>query len=351
VRSRQNNAPEFDPRRSRVNWAAWIRTASVYGVVAIVWVALWRMTPYFLTESNLYNLGIQASNLAIIAAGLTIVLIVAEIDLSIGALQALAGSAAAVAIIHDSLPIWLGIAVALAIGVGAGVANGLLSWKLRIPSFIATLAMLGIAQGIAYVATNNAPINGFPNDYLSIGTGRLPANFPVPVAIAILMIIAADLVLNHTRLGRHIYAVGGNAESARLSGINIGRVKLYALAISGFMAGLGGIILSSRLNAGSGDFGPEDLLPAVAAVVIGGTSLFGGTGSIWATTGGVLLLVTITNGLILLNVASQWQQIVVGLIIIGAMLIDQLIKGDAAHTLRRLAQAVRATDATTRPHL
>jgi ribose/xylose/arabinose/galactoside ABC-type transport system permease subunit len=315
-------------RSPRPNWISILRTGSVFAVVGVIWLVFWQLTPFFLTQSNLYNIGIQASNLSIIAAGLTIVLIAAEIDLSIGAIQALTGSVAAILIIHHGQSPWLGIAAALVVGALAGAVNGLVTWKLRIPSFIATLAMLGIAQGVAYVATSNSPINGFPNDYLNIGTGRVIGNFPVPAIIAIGLITATDLLLNHTRIGRHIYAVGGNAEAAMLSGIAIGRVKLIALVISGFLAGVGGIILSSRLNAGSGDFGTEDLLPAVAAVVIGGTSLFGGSGSVWGTTGGVLLLTSITNGLILLNIQSQWQQIVVGLIILGAMLLDQLLKAE-----------------------
>src|SRR5262249_17832086 len=151
---------------------------------------------------------------------------------------------AAIAIIHHGQPFWVGLVFALAVGACAGIVNGLVTWKLRIPSFIATLAMLGIAQGIAYVATSNAPINGFPDDYLNIGTGRVFGNLPVPIIIAIGLIVATDVVLNHTRIGRHIFAVGGNAEAAMLSGISIGRVKLVALMISGFLAGIGGVILS-----------------------------------------------------------------------------------------------------------
>ena len=329
-------------RRPHPNWNSILRTGSVYAVVGVIWLVFSQLTPYFLTQSNLYNIGIQASNLAIIAAGLTIVLIVAEIDLSIGAIQALTGSIAAILIIHHGQSIWVAVPVALAFGTLAGFINGLVTWKLRIPSFIATLAMLGIAQGVAYIATSNAPINGFPNDYLTIGTGRIFWNFPVPALIAIGLVAAADLLLNHTRIGRHIYAVGGNTEAAMLSGIPTGRVKLTALVISGFLAGVGGIILSSRLNAGSGDFGTEDLLPAVAAVVIGGTSLFGGSGSVWGTTGGVLLLTSITNGLILLNIQSQWQEIVVGLIIIGSMLLDQLLKAEMSQFPARVPWLRRA---------
>ena len=319
-----------------VNWSPIFRTGAVFGVVGVVWLIFSQLTPYFLTKDNLYNVGIQASNVAVIAAGLTVVLIAAEIDLSIGATQALAGSVAAVAIIHHEQPVWLGIGLALVLGPLVGLGNGLATWKLRIPSFIATLATLGIAVGAALLVTNNAPINGFPDSYLQIGTGRVFGDFPVAVVIALGVLLVIHLMLNRTRLGRHIYAVGGNAESAALSGINVGRVKLITLVISGLTAAIGGLILSSRLNAGSGEFGPSDLLPAVAAVVIGGTSLFGGIGSVWGTAAGVLLLASITNGLILVNVQDAWQQIAVGLIIVGSMLLDQLFKAEWSLRLDRL---------------
>lgn len=320
----------------RIEWVSVFRTGTVFGVVGVVWLIFWQLTPYFLTKDNLYNVGLQSSNLAIIAAGLTIVLIAAEIDLSIGAIQALTGSIAAVLIIRHEDLVWVGIAAALVAGPLLGVANGLVTWKLRIPSFIATLAMLGVAQGVAFLITDNAPINGFPDSYLNVFTGRIFGDFPVAIVIAIGVLVGTHSVLNHTRLGRHIYAVGGDAEAAALSGIVVGRVKLVALGISGFTAAIGGLILSSRLNAGSGEFGTEDLLPAVAAVVIGGTSLFGGRGSVWGTAGGVLLLASITNGLILVNVQSAWQEIIVGLIIVAAMLLDQVLKAEWSLGLERV---------------
>jgi ribose/xylose/arabinose/galactoside ABC-type transport system permease subunit len=214
------------------------------------------------------------------------------------------------------------------------------TWKLRIPSFITTLAMLGVAQGTAFLITDNSPINGFPESYLNVFTGRVFGDFPVAILIALALLVLTHLTLNHTRLGRHIYAVGGDPEAAALSGIVVGRVRLLALVISGLTAAIGGLILSSRLNAGSGEFGTEDLLPAVAAVVIGGTSLFGGRGSVWGTAGGVLLLASITNGLILVNVQSAWQEIIVGLIIVGAMLLDQVLKAEWTSGLER-APALR----------
>lgn len=313
-----------------VNWRAILRTATVFAVVAAVWIVFSVLSPFFLTTGNLLNLTLQASNIAIIAAGLTIVLITAEIDLSIGAIQALAASLAAVLIIQLDIPVVASVALVLVAAGATGLLNGAVFWKLRIPSFIGTLAMLAVAQGIALLITDNRPVTGFPSSFLTLGTGRL-GGVPVAALLALGIVIALHLLLHHTKLGRHFFAVGGNGESAILAGIRVGRVKVIALGISGLTAGVGGLILAARLNAGSGRFGTGDLLPAVAAVVIGGTSLLGGVGSLWGTVAGVVLLASITNGLILINVQDYWQQIAVGLIIIGAMLLDRFLKSEQQH--------------------
>ena len=280
---------------------------------------------FFLTRENIFNILLQSSNIAIVAAGLTVVLIAAEIDLSIGSLEALAGAVAAVMIIRYELPVGLGIAIALGSVVLAGAISGFFTWKLKVVSFISTLAMLGIAQGIAFLLTNGQAVAGFPNSYKQIGILEI-RGFPGAVMIAIAVYVALHLMLTRTRLGAHIYAVGGNSESAALAGISPGRIKLIALMISGLCAGIAGLILSARLDAGNGLFGAGDLLAAVAAVVIGGTSLFGGVGSVIATGLGVLIITTISNGMVLLNVPDFWQQIVVGCIILAAMVLDQLTK-------------------------
>jgi ribose/xylose/arabinose/galactoside ABC-type transport system permease subunit len=280
---------------------------------------------FFLTRENIFNILLQSSNIAIVAAGLTVVLIAAEIDLSIGSLEALAGAVAAVMIIRYELPVGLGIAIALGSVVLAGAISGFFTWKLKVVSFISTLAMLGIAQGVAFLLTNGQAVAGFPNSYKQIGILEIHG-FPGAVLIAIAVYVALHLMLTRTRLGAHIYAVGGNSESAALAGISPGRIKLITLMISGLCAGIAGLILSARLDAGNGLFGAGDLLAAVAAVVIGGTSLFGGVGSVIATGLGVLIITTISNGMVLLNVPDFWQQIVVGCIILAAMVLDQLTK-------------------------
>jgi ribose/xylose/arabinose/galactoside ABC-type transport system permease subunit len=302
-----------------------LRVLGILVALAAIWLYFSLKSEYFFTTPNIFNILLQASNVGIIAAGLTVVMIAGEIDLSVGSLEALAGSVAAIVIIKHGQSVWLGIAAGLAATVAAGLVSGFLTWKLKVVSFISTLAMLGIAQGIAFLLTNGHAVAGFPAPYDKIGTSDIDG-FPGAAVIAIGVFLALHLLLTRTRLGVQIYAVGGNAQSAAYAGIKVGRVKLVALALSGFTAGIGGLIVSSRLDAGNGLFGAGDLLSAVAAVVIGGTSLFGGIGTVVGTAIGVVMIASINNGLVLLNIPDFWQQIVVGGIIIGAMIVDQLAK-------------------------
>jgi ribose transport system permease protein len=301
------------------------RELGLFAALAGLWAFFAAKSEFFFTTDNINNIFLQASNVAIIAAGLTVVIIAAEIDLSIGALEALAGSVAAIVIIRHGVPVPLGILIALGVVVLAGAVSGFLTWKVKVVSFISTLAMLGIAQGSAFLLTNGQSVYGFPESYRKIGTSNING-FPTPAIIAIVVYVVLHLMLTRTKFGLQIYAVGGNAEAAAFAGIKVGRVKLLALMISGLTAGIGGLIVSSRLDAGNGLFGAGDLLGAVAAVVIGGTSLFGGVGTVVGTAIGVIIITTINNGLVLLAVPDFWQQIVIGCIIIAAMVLDQLAK-------------------------
>lgn len=287
-------------------------------------------SPYFLTQTNIFNILLQSSSLMIVAVGLTIVLITAEIDLSIGAVEALTGSVAAVLIINQGVPVIPGVALALGAAVLVGLINGFLTTKLGVVSFITTLAMLGIAQGVAFLLTNGQAVAGFPDAYGYIGRAKIDG-FPVPAIIAGVVVIGAYLMLTKTKIGLYFYAVGANREAAALAGLNPARIRTLALVLGALLAGVGGLILSSRLDAGNGLFGENDLLAAVAAVVIGGASLFGGVGTVIGTAIGVLIIGTIGNGLVLLNVEEFWQQIVVGGFIIAAVVIDQLTQRGAEH--------------------
>ena len=304
-----------------------LRTVTALVALGLVWIGFGIATEFFLTKVNLLNIMQQSANIVIVAAGLTVVLIVAEIDLSVGSLEALAGAIAAVLLIKEGVPLPIGIVLAILASVALGIVSGVATAALRIPSFVATLAMLGIAQGAAFVLVGGSPINGFSEGFREIAIGKW-GDIHVSVVLAVAVVIGIHLLLYHTRLGTHMFAVGGNAQAAALQGINVNRIKVIVLAISGATAGLGGLILSARLNAGDGRFGSADLLIAVAAVVIGGTSLFGGVGSVIASAIGVLLIVSIQNGLILLGIQDFWQQIVIGLMILAAMLVDRIAGSD-----------------------
>lgn len=309
-------------RRSRSNW----QVLGVYAALIVLCLVLTILSPYFFTGQNLLNLLIAGSTLSLIGAGLTIVLIAGEIDLSFGAMEAFVGSLAALVIIKGGLPWPVGILAAVALGVLAGAISGLVSVLARLPTFITTLAMMGIIQGVAFLLTNGQPVAGFPNAYTVIGTGKL-GSFPLAIAIVVVCYVALHIMLNHTVLGQKIYAVGGNRAAAIAVGIHWRRIIVFVLALSAFLAAISGIVITARLDAGSGNYGAEDLLPAVAGVIIGGTSLTGGVGSLVGTFGGIMIVVTINDGLTLLNVSQFYQQVAVGVIIMAAVLIDQGARG------------------------
>ena len=326
------------PRRDFGLVRRMIQSGSTFVVLGLLWLGLSFASPYFFTGQNIRNIFLQSSTIGILALGITVVLIAGEIDISVASVQALAGVVAGALIVLDGLPYWLGIAAGIGSGVLAGLVNSYMTLFARIPSFIATLAMLGIAQGVAYVITGAIEVDGFPGGYDYLGTGRV-GQVPVPVIIAVAAYVAAWLLLSQTRTGVDMYAVGGSRKASRLVGLRIERTVTLAFVISGGLAGLAGILLSARLDAAQGNFGSTDLLSAVAAVVIGGTSLFGGSGSVVGTAAGVLIISTIDDGLVLLHVETFWTQIVVGGVILMAVIMDQLAKGELR--LRHLAFQAR----------
>jgi ribose/xylose/arabinose/galactoside ABC-type transport system permease subunit len=304
-----------------------LRRASVFVALAIVGIGLSFVSPYFLTVSNLMNVLLQAATVSIVAAGLTVVLIAGEIDLSIGSLIGMTGSVAAVLIIKSGYPVALGILAGLAAGVLAGFLNGLATVVFRIPSFIVTLAMLGIAQGAGLLLTNGRPVSGFPAAYSVIGQAQF-ASAPIPVIIAILVYATIHLALTKTKFGVEVYATGGSRRAAEMAGIRVNRIIIAVFAISGSCGAIAGIVLSSRLDAGNGNFGATNLLDAVAGAVVGGTSLMGGVGGVVGTLGGILIISVIRNGLVLINVQAFWQEVAVGLIIVLAVVINQIARGE-----------------------
>jgi ribose/xylose/arabinose/galactoside ABC-type transport system permease subunit len=303
----------------------YVRIGGLFIVLLLFSLVMTFASPYFLTARNVLNILVQAATLSIVACGETIVMIEGEIDLSIGSNEALTGAFAATLLIVMGLPAILGILMALVLGLGIGLINGFVFVKGKIPSFIVTLAMLGIAQGAALLLTAGRPISGFPPTYTWLGQGSI-GPIATPVVIAALVYIVFHLLLTRTRFGLWIYAVGGGRRASEFAGIRTDRILISGFAISGLLSAIAGIVMTARLDAAHGLFGQYDILDAVAAVVIGGTSMLGGVGTVVGTLVGVLMISTIRNGLVLLNVQAFWQQIVVGVIIIIAVLFDQLGK-------------------------
>jgi ribose/xylose/arabinose/galactoside ABC-type transport system permease subunit len=297
--------------------------------------------PNFFSPRNLFNVMKQVSITGIIAIGMTFVILTGGIDLSVGSIVAVTGMVAAIVVKgtnQNTLSLSGGEAVGAGVGVAAAAAmfvgilcgflQGLAITRLKIPAFVVTLGGLTIFRGLTLLLSNGGPISGFLEDYQFWGQGRVPEpdGVPVPVIIFAIFALLAHIILTYTRYGRHVYAVGGNQEAARLSGLNVNLIILSVYVIVGFFAGLSGFVLSSMLNSSEAVAGDGYELRVIAAVVIGGTSLFGGEGKVMGTVIGALLIGVLVNGLVLMNVKSYTQQIIIGLIIIAAVAFDRFIK-------------------------
>ena len=296
-----------------------------YGIFVgflIIIVVLAVLSDAFLTTRNLLNIIRQTSIHGIMAVGMTFVILTSGIDLSVGSVLALAGVLCA-DFEHRGVPVLAIVVVTLVIGAFLGLLNGIVITKGRVTPFVVTLGMMSIARGLALIYAGGYPISGFGKPFRYIGSGYL-LKIPVPILIFVLTMIIAAIVLRHTRLGRYTYAIGGNEETVKLSGINADAYKTVAYVISGAASALGAIVLTARLNAGEPIAGTGYELDVIASVVIGGTSLMGGRGGVWGTLIGALLIGTINNGMNLLGVSSYWQAVVKGLIIVGAVLLDRL---------------------------
>ena len=286
----------------------------------VVCVAMFIATPDFLTARNLLNVGVQASVVAILAFGITYVIVAAGIDLSVGSVAALSAVAAGWTVTAGA-PGVVGLVVGPLTGLVAGCVSGLAIAYGKLPSFIATLAMLSVARGLALVISGGRPIS-MPDAITWLGADLGPV--PVPILVMLVMFAITAFVLNRTVFGRSLYAVGGNREAARLSGLPVKRLTATVFAISGMFAGVAGMVLAGRLSSAQPQAAVTYELDAIAAVVIGGASLAGGAGKATGTLVGALVLAVIRNGLNLLNVSSFWQQVVIGLVIAIAVGIDVL---------------------------
>jgi ribose transport system permease protein len=303
------------------------RLGTVAGLLALC-LLLWILTPHFLTVSNLLNILEQTSINAIVAVGMTYVIISGGIDLSVGSLLALAGVVLAT-LLHEGVPMPAASAAALAVGACFGSLSGLaITWG-RLPPFIATLGMMSIARGCALLFTEGRPVSGFEPEFRAIATARI-AGIPAPVFVTAAVYVVAHVVLSETKFGRYVYALGGNEEATRLSGVSVRWNKTAVYAVSGLTSAIAAVLLTARLNSAQPIAGIMYELDAIAAVVIGGTSLVGGEGSLGGTLVGALIMGVLRNGLNLLSVSSFMQQVVIGLVIIVAVLIDTVLKARKA---------------------
>lgn len=293
------------------------------GLVVLALV-LWALTPHFLTVSNLLNVAQQTTLVAIIAVGMTFVIITGGIDLSVGSVLAFAGVVMA-SLLQRGWPLLLALLAGLAVGLLCGLLNGLLITAGKLPPFIATLGMMSVARGAALVFTGGRPISGFADNFRWLAVSDV-LRIPVPVIVMLLVYLVAHFVLTKTKLGRYTYAIGGNEEAALLSGVNVRVYKTLVYGLCGMLSGLTALILTARLNSAQPIAGMMYELDAIAATVIGGTSLSGGEGKIFGTLIGALIIGVLRNGLNLLDISSFVQQIVIGAVIIVAVLLDTLLK-------------------------
>ncbi len=296
---------------------------TLFGLLALC-VVLWILTPYFLTVSNLLNIAEQTAIIAIVATGMTFVIITAGIDLSVGSVLAFSGVVMA-KLLHAGVPLPLALAVGVAVGFLSGAVNGLLITLGRLPPFIATLGMMSVARGAALMFTEGRPISGFSDGFRFLATGKL-LGIPMPVIVMLAVYAIAYFLLTRTKLGRYTYAIGGNEEATILSGVNVKLYKTLIYGICGGLSGLAAILLTARLNSAQPIAGMMYELDAIAATVIGGTSLMGGEGNVFGTLIGALIIGVLRNGLNLLSISSFTQQIVIGLVIIVAVLLDMTLK-------------------------
>lgn len=312
--------------------SAFMETYGIIIVVLVVMIVLALIKPdVFLSAENLTNILKQNASLALLAVGMLIVIITGGIDLSVGSVMALAMVCIALSA-HAGVPWVLCILIGPLVGVVAGVVNGLgLTW-LRLPHpFIMTLGTLNIARGLTYLLTGGAPVSGLGPEirylgiaYWGLGIFQPPAGLPVSLIVVAVSAIGVWLFLTRTSVGRHIYAIGGNAQAARVSGINVDNVLVLVYALCGFFAGLAGLLLVGRTGSGFPNAGIGIELDAIAAVIIGGASFFGGRGNVLGVLAGVLIMGLLRNGLNINNVSAFWQMILIGFVIIIAVYIDVL---------------------------
>jgi ribose/xylose/arabinose/galactoside ABC-type transport system permease subunit len=289
-------------------------------------------SPYFATGGNMVNIARQSSINIMLATGQSLVILSGGIDLSVGAIMALAASVSTVAMTYYGINVWFGMLISLAVGSFAGFMNGLVIAKGKVPDFIATLGMMTVARGVALLVTGGLPVPShriahevkaqIPAELLWLGGGKF-FGIPTALLVAVLIVILGWFITRYTRLGRALYAVGGNKEAARVSGIDIDRTKISVYTVSGAFAGIAALVLTGRMNSANALMGEGAELQSIAAVVIGGSNLYGGEGGVGGTLIGALIMGVLNNGLNLIDVSAFWQRVILGSVLIVVVIFDQ----------------------------
>jgi ribose transport system permease protein len=324
--------------RQKRTGADTIQRLMAFGALIILFVVFSLASPYFFTFSNVIGILVSTAVNGLLAIGVTFIIISGGIDLSVGTVMTLSSVMAAVTVRNLGMPNFVGVIAAILTGTLAGVINGLLVSKLKLPPFIATLGMLNVARGLSLVITDLSPIyfpleTGWNRIAMGSVLGAIIPGFEIPNGVLIMFgsALVAGLILSKTVIGRYAFAIGSNEEAARLSGLNIVLWKTAIYAVGGLFVGIGGVIIAARLNSAQPALGLGYELDAIAAAVIGGVSLSGGEGNILGTIIGAFIISTLTNGLRILSVPQEWQIVVTGLIILSAVYLDILRKKASAN--------------------
>jgi ribose/xylose/arabinose/galactoside ABC-type transport system permease subunit len=321
------------PQRSDTTRRALIQFGPLLAALALEvlvfeFIGRWQGNPGFASLNTLMLVLNQSAVFGVMAVGMTFVILTGGIDLSVGSVEACAGVLCAMLVQHGGAPVWVwmlaGWVAAVLAGAVMGLLGGLLIARFEIPPFIATLALMSSLRGLGNLATDGKPLSPLPAAYEWLGRHQLGGHFPVSVVVLLAALIGGALLLNYTAFGRHVRAIGGNEESARLSGVPVKRVKVWVYVLCSALGAVGGLILSSRLGAGSPKVGLGDELAVIAAVVVGGTSLSGGRGGIGGTFVGLLVVSVLNSGLMWIGVETFGQQVILGIVILAAVLLDQV---------------------------
>lgn len=318
--SNSSLSTNYEVQKNKIDFKSFFMKYAIYFVLLLLIAALSFATDKFLTSKNIISILRQISIQSIVAIGMTMIILLGQIDLSVGSVVAFAGIINAM-MLKSGMPIVVAIIITIAISSIAGLVSGFVTAKYKVHAFLVTLAMMTGIRGIAYIISGGYPVSSLPDSFATIGGGYL-GPIPYPVIYMIVLYGVFAFILNHTRFGRSIYAIGGNAEAARLSGINVEKIKVAVFMISASLAALGGVILSSRLMSGAPDTGTSWEMDCITGVIIGGTSMFGGEGKLQGTFLGMLFVGILSNGMVLLGINPYVQQVIKGGVILAAVIMN-----------------------------